>query len=37
MKAMALDVLSEWRLAQNSTVFQHWLEQGTPSDDKVSP
>ena len=36
-KAMALDVLSEWRLARNSTVFQHWLEQGTPSDDKVSP
>ena len=37
MKAMALDVLADWRLAQSSTVFQHWLEQGTPSDDKALP
>ena len=37
MKAMALDVLSDWRLSQTSPVFQHWLEQGTPSDDKALP
>jgi hypothetical protein len=33
MRAMALDVLSEWRLAQNSMVFRRWLEHGAPSDD----
>jgi hypothetical protein len=33
MRAMALDVLSEWRLAQTSPVFRSWLEQGAPSDD----
>jgi hypothetical protein len=36
MRAMALDVLSDWRLAQQSTVFRNWLQQGTPSDDKAS-
>jgi hypothetical protein len=33
MRAMALDVLSDWRLAQTSVVFRRWLEQGAPSDD----
>jgi hypothetical protein len=33
MRAMALDVLDEWRLAQSSTVFREWLEHGAPSDD----
>jgi hypothetical protein len=33
MRAMALDVLAEWRLAQSSMVFRTWLEQGAPSDD----
>jgi hypothetical protein len=32
-RAMALDVLSDWRLSQSSTVFRTWLEQGAPSDD----
>jgi hypothetical protein len=36
MRAMALDVLSDWRLAQTSVVFRRWLEQGAPSDDAVS-
>lgn len=36
MRAMALDVLSEWRLAQTSPVFLSWLEQGAPSDDTAS-
>jgi hypothetical protein len=35
-RAMALDVLSEWRLAQRSVVFRNWLEQGAPSDDAAS-
>src|SRR3954468_5869747 len=35
MRAMALDVLSDWRLAQASVAFQSWLEQGAPSDDAV--
>jgi hypothetical protein len=33
MRAMALDVLSDWHLAQRSSVFRDWLEQGAPSDD----
>jgi hypothetical protein len=33
IQAMALDVLSDWRLAQTSLVFRNWLEQGAPSDD----
>ena len=36
MRAMALDVLSDWRLAQRSVVFRSWLERGAPSDDAVS-
>jgi hypothetical protein len=36
MRAMALDVLSDWRLAQSSMVFRNWLEQGAPSDDAAS-
>jgi hypothetical protein len=33
MRAMALEVLSEWLLAQSSPVFRSWLEQGAPSED----
>ncbi len=33
VRAMALDVLAEWRLAQSSGVFRRWLEQGARSDD----
>jgi hypothetical protein len=33
MLAMAFDVLSEWQLAQTSTVFRDWLQQGASSDD----
>ena len=36
MRAMALDVLSDWRLAQTSAVFRSWLEEGAPSDDAAS-
>lgn len=36
MRAMARDVLSDWRLAQTSAVFRSWLEQGAPSDDAAS-
>jgi hypothetical protein len=36
MRAMALEVLSDWRLAQTSLVFRSWLEQGAPSDDAAS-
>lgn len=32
-RAMALDVLAEWRLAQTSGTFRSWLDQGAPSDD----
>jgi hypothetical protein len=33
VRAMALDVYAEWRLAEVSRSFQAWLEQGAPSDD----
>lgn len=33
LRAMALDVLADWRLAQSSAEFRSWLEQGAPSDD----
>jgi hypothetical protein len=33
VRAMALDVYAEWRLAEASRSFQTWLEQGAPSDD----
>jgi hypothetical protein len=36
LRAMALDVLSDWRLAQTSGDFLRWLEQGAPSDDTAS-
>jgi hypothetical protein len=35
-RAMALDILSDWRQAQTSVVFRSWLEQGAPSDDARS-
>jgi hypothetical protein len=35
-RAMALDVLSDWRLAQSSAAFRNWLEQGAPSDDAAT-
>jgi hypothetical protein len=33
IRAMALDVFAEWRLAAASNAFQQWLDQGAPSDD----
>jgi hypothetical protein len=33
VRAMALEILADWRLAQTSEVFREWLEQGAPSDD----
>jgi hypothetical protein len=36
VRAMALDVLAEWRLAQTSEAFRTWLFQGAPSDDAES-
>ena len=35
-RAMALDVLSEWRLAHSSTEFRSWLQRGARSDDAGS-
>jgi hypothetical protein len=33
LRAMALDVYAEWRLAEASRTFRDWLDQGAPSDD----
>jgi hypothetical protein len=32
-RAMAIDILYEWRLALESGAFKDWLEHGAPSDD----
>lgn len=32
-RAMALDVMDEWRLALAAPGFRDWLEEGAPSDD----
>ena len=32
-RAMALDLLADWRLAATSDAFRSWLEQGAPSAD----
>lgn len=32
-RAMALDILDEWRMAVASGGFRTWLDQGAPSDD----
>jgi hypothetical protein len=34
MRAMAREVLAEWRLALDSAEFTTWLESGAPSDDR---
>jgi hypothetical protein len=33
LRATALEVLGEWRLARRSGTFRRWLERGAPSDD----
>lgn len=37
VRAMALEVLAEWRLAQTSGVFRSWLSEGAPSEDVEKP
>ena len=32
-RAMALEIMADWRLAQTSAEFRTWLEQGAPSED----
>ena len=34
VRAIALEVLTEWRLAQTSPAFETWLAHGAPSDDR---
>ena len=36
-RAMALEVLAEWRLAASLPEFGDWLERGAPSDDVGGP
>jgi len=36
VRAMALSIWDEWRLAAMSTEFRQWLAQGAPSDDRDS-
>lgn len=33
-RAMALEILDEWRVAVASSEFRHWLDEGAPSDDR---
>jgi hypothetical protein len=34
-RAMAREILAEWRLAEVSTSFTGWLDAGAPSDDRA--
>lgn len=36
-RAMARDILAEWRLAAASPTFRDWLEAGAPSQDRDAP
>jgi hypothetical protein len=36
-RAMARAVFDDWRLANASTEFRRWLEEGAPSDDSSGP
>ena len=33
LRAMALEILEEWRLARAASSFRAWLERGAPSED----
>jgi hypothetical protein len=35
IRAMALSIFDEWRLARSGTAFKDWLAQGAPSDDAL--
>jgi hypothetical protein len=37
VRAMAIEVLFEWRLARSVPAFQTWLARGAPSDDALPP
>jgi hypothetical protein len=37
VRAMALEVLAEWRLAEKPGAFRSWLGQGAPSEDTEKP
>ncbi|MBA3558334.1 MAG: hypothetical protein H0W30_07010 [Gemmatimonadaceae bacterium] len=37
LRAMALIVWEEWRLAESTGDFRHWLAAGAPSDDREVP
>lgn len=37
LRAMALTVWEEWRLAESTGDFRHWLAAGAPSDDRELP
>ncbi|PYO28264.1 MAG: hypothetical protein DMD73_06340 [Gemmatimonadetes bacterium] len=36
VRAMALSIFEEWRLAQDAAAFGDWLARGAPSDDALS-
>jgi hypothetical protein len=36
VRALALTIFEEWRLAQEAGAFRDWLAQGAPSDDAMS-
>jgi hypothetical protein len=37
VRAMAISIRDEWRLASAATEFRQWLERGAPSDDRDGP
>lgn len=35
VRAMALSIFEEWRLAHETSAFREWLDRGAPSDDTL--
>jgi len=35
VRAMALEILHEWRLSRSVPAFSDWLARGSPSDDRI--
>jgi hypothetical protein len=37
LRAMAQEILADWRLAESSAAFSTWLRHGAPSDNSATP
>jgi len=37
LRAMAQEILAEWRLAESSAAFRTWISRGAPFDNSATP